>query len=103
MEQPFRYPMSRNPTLGFTLLILLALLLGTASPAMGVEKFCSDAPYFGVIDGNIRPVPTQITVDRDCTFKNFPQSNPLTSTINFQTNDPSIYLIIFENVAQSLF
>jgi uncharacterized repeat protein (TIGR01451 family)/fimbrial isopeptide formation D2 family protein len=90
--------MSRANTLGFPLLILLALLLGTASTAVGAEKFCSDPPYFGVIDGDIRPVPTQITVDRDCTFKNFPQSNPLTSTINFQTNDPSIYLIIFENV-----
>ncbi|MFZ2172844.1 MAG: isopeptide-forming domain-containing fimbrial protein [Rhodococcus sp. (in: high G+C Gram-positive bacteria)] len=90
--------MSRGSRLGFLLLILLALLLGTASPAVAVEKFCSDPPYFGVIDGYIRPVPTQITVDRDCTFKNFPQSNPLTSTINFQTNDPSIYLIVFENV-----
>jgi len=98
MEQSCRYQMSRGFTLGFPLLILLALLLGTASPAVAVEKFCSDAPYFGVIDGNIRPVPTQITVDRDCTFKNYPQSNPLTTTINFQTNDPSIYLIIFENV-----
>ena len=82
----------------FQLFILLALLLGMASHAVAVEKFCSDPPYFGVIDGYIRPVPTQITVDRDCTFKNFPQSNPLTTTINFQTNDPSIYLIIFENV-----
>ena len=93
--------MSRGFTPGFTLLlllVLLVLLLGTASPAAGADKFCSDPPYFGVIDGNIRPVPTQITVDRDCTFKNFPQSNPLTSTINFQTFDPSIYLIIFENV-----
>lgn len=98
MEQPSRYLMSRGSTPGFLLLILYALLLGTASPAAAAEKFCSDPPYFGVIDGDIRPVPTQITVDRDCTFKNFPQSNPLTSTINFHTNDPSIYLIIFENV-----
>ena len=98
MEQSCRTLMSRANTLGFPLLILLALLLGTASTAVGAEKFCSDPPYFGVIDGNIRPVPTQITIDRDCTFKNFPQSNPLTSTINFQTFDPSIYLIIFENV-----
>jgi len=90
--------MSRGPRLGFLLLILLALLLGTASPAVAAEKFCSDPPYFGVIDGNIRPVPTQITIDRDCTFENFPQSNPLTTNINFQTNDPSIYLIIFNNV-----
>jgi uncharacterized repeat protein (TIGR01451 family)/fimbrial isopeptide formation D2 family protein len=90
--------MSRGSTLGFALLILFALLLGTASPAVGAEKFCSDPPYFGVIDGDIRPVPIQITIDRDCTFKNFPASKPLTTTINFQTNDPSIYLIIFDDV-----
>jgi hypothetical protein len=90
--------MSRGSAFGLPLLILVALLLGTASPAVGAEKFCSDPPYFGVIDGNIRPVPIQITIDRDCTFKNFPQSNPLTTTINFQTNDPSIYLIIFDDV-----
>jgi len=90
--------MARGSMLGFPLLVLLALLLGTASPALGAEKFCSDPPYFGVIDGNIRPVPVQITIDQDCTFKNFPESKPLTSTINFQTNDPTIYLIIFDNV-----
>jgi uncharacterized repeat protein (TIGR01451 family)/fimbrial isopeptide formation D2 family protein len=82
----------------FPLLILFALLLGTASPALSAEKFCSDAPYFGVIDGNLRPVPNQITIDMDCTFKNFPLSKPLTTTINFHTNDPTIYLIIFDNV-----
>ncbi|HSL99175.1 MAG TPA: hypothetical protein VK944_03495, partial [Candidatus Limnocylindria bacterium] len=89
---------SRGSTLGFALLILLALLLGMSSPAVGAEKFCSDPPYFGVIDGNRNPVPVQITIDRDCTFQNFPQSNPLTTTINFHTNDPTIYLIIFNNV-----
>jgi uncharacterized repeat protein (TIGR01451 family)/fimbrial isopeptide formation D2 family protein len=113
MKQPCRYPnqgdrwkgkfpykalMSHGSTLGLSLLILFALLLGTASPALAVEKFCSDPPYFGVIDGNRHPDPVQITIDRDCTFQNFPQSNPLTSTINFQTNDPTIYLIIFNNV-----
>ncbi len=90
--------MLRGSTLGFTLSILVALLLGTASPAMGAEKFCSDPPYFGVIDGDRHPVPVQITIDRDCTFQNFPITKPLTSTLNFQTNDPSIYLIIFNNV-----
>jgi len=89
---------SRGSTRGLPLLILLTLLLGSASPAAGAEKFCSDPPYFGVIDGNIRPVPVQITIDRDCTFKNYPPSKPLTSTINFQTNDNSVYLIIFDNV-----
>ena len=101
MKQPCRFLTSRGFTLGFPLLIILvlfALLLGTASPAVGAEKFCSDPPYFGVIDGNLRPDPTQITIDMNCTFQNFPQSNPLTSTINFHTNDNSVYLIIFNNV-----
>src|SRR5512141_113689 len=98
MKQPCRFQMSRGFTLGFTLLVLFALLLGTASPAVGADKFCSDPPYFGVIDGNLRPDPVQITIDMNCTFQNFPQSNPLTSTINFQTNDNSVYLIIFNNV-----
>ncbi|MEJ2392822.1 MAG: SdrD B-like domain-containing protein [Gammaproteobacteria bacterium] len=73
-------------------------MLGTASPAVGAEKFCSDPPYFGVIDGDRHPAPVQITIDRDCTFQNFPITKPLTSTLNFQTNDESVYLIIFNNV-----
>jgi uncharacterized repeat protein (TIGR01451 family)/fimbrial isopeptide formation D2 family protein len=83
---------------GFLLLFVLALLLGMVSSALGAEKFCSDPPYYGVIDGNKHPAPTQISIDMDCTFKNFPQSKPLTTTINFHTNDPTIYLIIFDNV-----
>jgi large repetitive protein len=76
---------------------VLALLLGTASPAPGAEKFCSE--YGGVIDGDVLVTsPVQITIDTDCTFQNWPQSNPLTATLNFHTNDPSIYLIIFNNV-----
>ncbi|MGD8353578.1 MAG: hypothetical protein PVJ01_05365, partial [Pseudomonadota bacterium] len=80
------------------LLVLFSLFAGAVSPVLGADKFCSDPPYFGVIDGDQHPVPVQITIDTDCTFKNFPESNPLTSTLNFHTNDPSIYLIIFDNV-----
>jgi fimbrial isopeptide formation D2 family protein/uncharacterized repeat protein (TIGR01451 family) len=80
-------------------LLAFVLLLGAVFSAQAADKFCSDAPYFGVIDGNAGyPAPTQITIDVDCTFQNWPQSNPLTTTINFQTNDPTIYLIIFDNV-----
>jgi hypothetical protein len=38
------------------LVFLFALLMGTASQALGAEKFCSDPPYFGVIDGDRHPV-----------------------------------------------
>lgn len=89
---------ARDVTSTLRILIVVAMLLGTVVQAMAAEKFCSDAPYYGVIDGDIRPAPTQITIDTDCTFKNFPQDKPLTTTVNFQTNDSTIYLIIFDNV-----
>ncbi|MCW8193664.1 DUF11 domain-containing protein [Proteobacteria bacterium 005FR1] len=82
--------------------VLSSLLLGFLAfgqAAQAAEKFCSDAPYFGVIDGSVLgSAPTQITIDTSCTFKNWPTSKPLSTNINFQTNDPSIYLIIFDNV-----
>ena len=81
-----------------TALGIFVLLLATAFPVQGAEKFCSDPPYYGVIDGNRHPAPTQISIDTDCTFKNFPQTKPFTTTVNFHTNDPTIYLIIFDNV-----
>ncbi len=90
-----------HPALGFrlglALLLLFALLLGMTASVQAAEKFCSE--YGGVIDGDVfGPSPVQVTIDQTCTFKNWPRSNPLTATINFQTNDPSIYLIIFDNV-----
>lgn len=84
-------------TLVLPLILLFVLILGSALPALAAEKFCSDYPN-GIIDGNVDPVPVQITIDRDCTFQNWPETNQLTSTLNFHTNDPSIYLIIFDNV-----
>jgi uncharacterized repeat protein (TIGR01451 family)/fimbrial isopeptide formation D2 family protein len=73
------------------------LFLGLVFPALAAEKFCSE--YNGVIDGNVLGTsPTQITIDTHCTFQNFPQSKPLTATLNFQTNDPTQYLIVFDDV-----
>ena len=89
-----------RPKLAHQLLLLLILLLGAGSYAQA-GVFCSEYPG-GVIDGDIiapADMPTAITIDTDCTFQNFPLSNPLKATINFQTNDPLIYLIIFDNVA----
>jgi len=89
---------ARGCRLGSQLLLLFVLLLGAASYAQGGE-FCSGVPFYGVVDGSGGyPIPTQITIDTDCTFVNFPASDPLTATLNFQTNDPSIYLIVFDNV-----
>ncbi|MCK4587036.1 MAG: hypothetical protein KAU29_06820, partial [Gammaproteobacteria bacterium] len=93
----------------FKLILALMLLGGVSNASAGL--FCSGAPFFGTVDGNERadlggsysgtdadPFPTQITIDTDCTFLNFPASDPLTVTLNYQTNDPSIYLITFDNV-----
>jgi uncharacterized repeat protein (TIGR01451 family)/fimbrial isopeptide formation D2 family protein len=78
-------------------LVPLALLLGSASFVLAADKFCSE--YGGVVDGDVLGIsPVQITINTTCTFQNWPPSNPLTATINFQTNDPSIYLIVFDNV-----
>ncbi|MFO7606590.1 MAG: isopeptide-forming domain-containing fimbrial protein [Desulfurivibrionaceae bacterium] len=88
---------ARGFKFGLTLLLLFALLLGMAASVQAAEKFCSE--YGGVIDGDVLGTsPVQITIDQTCTFQNWPRPNPLTATINFQTNDPSIYLIIFDNV-----
>ncbi|MCK4674549.1 MAG: hypothetical protein KAT61_01440, partial [Gammaproteobacteria bacterium] len=94
---------------GFSLL-LFALLMGGTSNAMA-GMFCSAEPFNGVVDGNERAelggsytgsdadaFPTQITIDTTCKFQNFTEANPLNVTLNFQTNDPSVYLITFNNV-----
>ncbi|MCK4704906.1 MAG: hypothetical protein KAT90_05465, partial [Gammaproteobacteria bacterium] len=93
-----------------SLLLFVVLMMGAAS-SVQAGLFCSLPPFNGVVDGSERalfggsytgtvadPFPTQITIDTDCTFINFSASNPLTATLNFQTNDPSIYLITFDNV-----
>ncbi|WP_455207592.1 isopeptide-forming domain-containing fimbrial protein [Kaarinaea lacus] len=76
-------------------------LLGAVTTAQAGE-FCSADPFFGTIDGSnpahLAALGTQITIDTGCTFVNFPAGNELTVTLNFQTNDDSIYLITFDNV-----
>ncbi len=83
------------------LLFVAVCLLCVATPSYAAEKFCSDYTYDPVadqyiIDGDVLGIaPTQITIDYTCTFQNWTN---LSTHINFQTNDPSIYLIIFDNV-----
>lgn len=83
-------------------LVAAALLLLLAGPALAAN--CSDAPYFGVIDGDVVPAPDQIQIDRNCTVRNFPESNPLTTNFSFltqpgQTEDR--WLVIFDNVVHT--
>ena len=93
-----------------SLVLFCALLFGLSSVAQAGE-FCSTFPDpanpgDGLIDGD-DPVTvqffidnnvTQITVDTNCTFRNW---DPLSVTINFQTPGTGlkpIYLIVFDNV-----
>jgi uncharacterized repeat protein (TIGR01451 family) len=83
-------------------LLVFALLLGAASAAQAVD--CSEFPG-GVIDGftGISP-PSQIQIDRNCTIRNFPASNPLGTNFSFltqpgQTDDR--WLVVFDNVVHT--
>jgi len=81
------------------LLFPLALFLLSALPAHA-ENCVADLG--GVIDGYVNPVPpSQVQIDGNCTFRNFPASNPLTTNISFFTNpgnNNQRWLVIFDNV-----
>src|SRR5262249_33471526 len=81
------------------LLFPLALLLLSAVPAHADNCV---ADWGGVIDGYVNPVPpAQVQIDGNCTFRNFPASNPLTTNMSFFTNpgnNNQRWLVIFDNV-----
>src|SRR6266700_3382932 len=78
------------------LLYPFALLLLAAVPARADNCV---ANHGAVIDGFINPVPPpNINIDGNCTFKNFPASNPLTTNISFFGNNSTSWLVIFDNV-----
>src|SRR5229473_3788569 len=80
------------------LLFLFALLLLSAVPARAQSVGGCVANLGGVIDGFVNPVPpSQINIDGNCTIRNFPASNPLTSNISF-TGTGRGWLVIFDNV-----
>src|SRR5437879_3458746 len=80
------------------LLFPLVLLLLSAVPARGQSVGGCVANFGGVIDGFVNPVPpSQINIDGNCTIRNFPASNPLTSNISF-TGTGRGWLVIFDNV-----
>src|SRR5215472_6367027 len=80
------------------LLIAFALLLLSAIPARAQSVGGCVANFGGVIDGFVNPVPpSQINIDGNCTIRNFPPSNPLTSNISF-FGPGSGWLLVFDNV-----
>jgi len=80
------------------LLFTCALLPLTAVPARAQSVGGCVANFGGVIDGFVNPAPpSQINIDGDCTIRNFPASNPLTSNISFAGTVRGV-LVIFDNV-----
>ncbi len=81
------------------LLFGFAMLLLSAASAQAQSTVNCVADSGGVIDGFVNPVPpSQINIDGNCTIRNFPASNPLTSNISFFGNNPTSWLVIFDNV-----
>ncbi len=85
------------------LLFAFALSLLTASPAQAQATVDCVADAGGVIDGFVNfPVPPpQINIDGNCTIRNYTASNPLTSNISWFGNNPTSWLLIFDNVVHT--
>src|SRR6267378_1583111 len=80
------------------LLFAFAMSLLSAVPSRAQSVGGCVANFGGVIDGFVNPVPpSQINIDGNCTIRNFPASNPLTSNISF-TGTGRGWLVIFDNV-----
>src|SRR5215469_2742101 len=80
------------------LLFLFGLLLLSAAPAHAQSVGGCVANFGGVIDGFVNPVPpSQINIDGNCTIRNFPASNPLTSNVSFAGTGRG-WLVVFDNV-----
>src|SRR4030095_12789489 len=77
---------------------LLLLTLLSAVPAHAQSVGGCVANFGGVIDGFVNPVPpSQINIDGNCTIRNFPASNPLTSNISYDGTGRG-WLLVFDNV-----
>src|SRR6201997_4725924 len=80
------------------LLFAFAMSLLSAVPARAQSVGGCVANFGGVIDGFVNPVPpSQINIDGNCTIRNFPASDPLTSNISFAGTGRG-WLVIFDNV-----
>jgi large repetitive protein len=82
------------------LLCVLAMFAMFAMPAVTFAQSSVDCSAFpnNTIDGTIHSPPSQITIDGHCTIRNFPQSNPLDSNINFNAPGGGNWLSVFDNV-----
>ncbi|MCK4834549.1 MAG: DUF11 domain-containing protein, partial [Gammaproteobacteria bacterium] len=81
---------------GFLLLLFFVLSLAMASPAQAAQTPCS--AIGGLLDGNVTPVPpANIKIDANCRIQNYPGG--LNTNFSFDNNDPTPYLVIFDNVS----
>src|SRR5678815_3846214 len=59
----------------------------------------------GIVDGFVTPTPpSQIKIDGNCTIRNFPASNPLTTNFSFMTQPGQTderWLVVFDNVVHT--
>ena len=88
---------------GITLRLFAALLLVLAAQTVNADN-CSSFPN-GTIDGATgTPPPGQIQIDRNCTIRNYPASNPLTTNFSFLTQPGQTterWIVIFDNVVHT--
>jgi len=79
------------------LLFAAALLLLGVRPAQAQSSVDCVGTYGGVIDGNVTPVPSNLSIDGRCTIKNFPASNPYGGNVSLLSTRNT--LLVFDNVA----
>ncbi len=92
---------SATPAMRGMAALLLCALASLAVPAHADSFDCSDFPN-RTLDGFVDPVPPdQIQINGNCTIRNFPASNPLTTNFSFLTQPGQTderWLIVFDNV-----
>jgi uncharacterized repeat protein (TIGR01451 family) len=93
---------ARPGTRGFGARLLFALVLLAGASMSAQAENCSDYPN-GLLDGAAgTPAPVQLQIDRDCTIRNYSQSNPFDTNINFysEPGNPAVqrYLVVFDSV-----
>ena len=93
-----------RPAGGSVALRLFACLALMLSAHSALAEDCSDYPN-GVLDGATgTPAPSQLQIDRNCTIRNYPASNPLNTNFSFLTQPGQTdqrWIVIFDNVVHT--
>jgi uncharacterized repeat protein (TIGR01451 family)/fimbrial isopeptide formation D2 family protein len=93
----------RTGVRGIGLRLFACVVLMLAAHTVHAED-CSDYPG-GIIDGfEGTPAPSQLQIDRNCTIRNYPASNPLDTNFSFLTQPGQTderWIVIFDNVVHT--